>query len=284
MENQLIDYLINEGFADSESSALVILDVISESFYEQLLWEVVGDADYRAQRRAENQRNRQRLGTTGRTDVERRNVAQTGSTRLTATRTRGGYAATTGMTGVGGAEIVRPSQGRYMDRQTALEREATNSLAAQRSSENPRTPTDFSTHVRFDPKTGKPIGRSKLKSQSPESDITLTIRDHPKAGQTPIQQVDPTADILRARLADRGGIIGSSRPQTKKPQQSQPQSETPAGRVTRLARSGPSETSRTTRTQQSQTRRTQPKPQTGTRGNPNNPNRIMGIQRQNPNK
>lgn len=58
MDYLIVDYLISEGYVNSESSALKIIDVISEGFYEYLITEALTPEE-RAARRAEIKRRRE---------------------------------------------------------------------------------------------------------------------------------------------------------------------------------------------------------------------------------
>jgi hypothetical protein len=58
MEEYLIDYLIDEGYANTEGSAYKILEVISEGFFEYLLSEALTPEE-RASRRKDIETRRQ---------------------------------------------------------------------------------------------------------------------------------------------------------------------------------------------------------------------------------
>lgn len=268
MEEQLIAYLLDEGFVNSESSAYAVLDVISESFYEYLLNEVLSPEEI-ARRRRVNLERRQQLGTTGRSEEERRAVAQRGSNRPASSKVVG-YTATSGMRNIGGAEFVSPTQGKRRDAATK-EDEVANEIINSNPTTGKRT-TKMPDFVVKD-EQGRPIGRRRLNAVNPKKDVTVTMVD-PK-GRPLTQVVNTTADQLRAAALDKTPE-GGSRTQKPKPQQTtQPQTQTKT--TTRLPRQEPRP-----QTPQPRRQRQAPNPSTGTRGNPNRPNRIMGIQRQNP--
>lgn len=295
MEHYLIDYLIDEGYANTESSAYKILSVISEEFYEYLLSEAETDEQKRDRRRREIRR------TFGRAESERRREEN---------RAIDPYNSRTG------AQQDRPSpRGGELPTRGQLARDSAANRILAATPENPNRP-----HRKVTSNTGAP-----LISQSDRSALTTTFRDV-RSGQKPSQVFQPNisssinvgSGSASTRLSrdesdefSRGTTSGKKKPQTSQPQT---QLTTPSGRPVRVRQEptrattarrkpqpqSPTQTSSTPQrkpTPQELERQNRPKPTNPSArvAKPVNPTRlatgitrrrpqITSIQPQNPNK
>lgn len=296
MEYYLIDYLIDEGYANTESSAYKILSVISEEFYEYLLSEAETDEQKRARRRREISR------TFGRAESARRREEN---------RAIDPYNSRTG------AQQDRPSpRGGELPTRGQLARDSAANRILAATPENPNRP-----HRKVTSNTGAP-----LISQSDRSALTTTFRDV-RSGQKPSQVFQPNisssinvgSGSASTRLSrdESDEFSRGTTSSKKKPQTSQPQAQrtTPSGRVRKLPRQEPTRATSARRkpqpqspTQTSSTPQRKPTPQELERQNRPKPTnlsagvakpvtttrlatgitrrrpQITGIQPQNPNK
>jgi hypothetical protein len=275
MEEYLIAYLIDEGYANTESSAYKILDVISEGFYEYLLNEAETAAQQTARRRKEITRTF--------TNADRRAAVQT---RRQQNKAVDPYQSTSG------AQKDRPNpRGGELPTLGQRGRTATANQILARAGQNPNKPhakvttgrgsslisqSDFSTTTT----TFKGVKPGQKSSQVFNPNISSTIDVGAKVGGTPSQRYSrDESDNLSRR--------DSSPTEKKKPQQQTTQPpESASGNPVRR-RVLPSEATRSTSQRPTSPRRnpsrteanvTQRQLRTGT----NRIQRVVGIQPKKP--
>jgi hypothetical protein len=259
MEEYLIEYLIDEGYANTEGSAYKILEVISEGFYEYLLSEALTPEE-RASRRK---------------DIE---------TRRQQNRAVDPYRSTSG------AQKDRPNpRGGELPTMGQRGRTAIANQILARAGENPNKPhskvttgrgsslisqSDFSTTTT----SFKGVKPGQKSSQVFNPNISSTINVGAKVGGTASQRYSrDESDNLSRR--------DSSPTEKKKPQQTTQPPESASGNPVRR-RVLPSEANRSTPQRQATGRNpsrtnanvTQRQLRTGT----NRIQRVVGIQRQQP--
>jgi hypothetical protein len=131
MKEQLIDYLIDEGYANTESSAFKILSVISEEFYEYLLSEAL-TPEQRAEGRARTARRRAQLG------IPEPSAEQTAETmgrirqRGASSAAAGGRPSSTSMRTSTGASLPETGRRQVLGREARTERQADEILSRDR--------------------------------------------------------------------------------------------------------------------------------------------------------
>lgn len=306
MEHYLIDYLIDEGYANTEGSAYKILSVISEEFYEYLLNEALtpeqraaGRARVAAARRARGipepsaERTAEMMGR-----IRRRKPTARGG-NLQSTTTRKGTMRTPE-----GAHLpdTRDSNGPTIV--DTRDRETTGRLNTDRDTEGgqeneTKRPTKMPSHrdVFGNEKPNNSVDRG--------ADSTRTMGGRQgrglEAGQTPMQTTqnrnsvnvgafsrEPgTGSGQSQRYSDTPSIGNSSSSKKKGRQQTTQPPETASGNPVRR-RVLPSEATRPTTQRPTNPRRnlpgtgTRPNPKTGQRANPNRARNIVGVQPQKP--
>jgi hypothetical protein len=135
MEEHLIYYLIDEGYANTESSAFKILSVISEEFYEYLLNEVLTPEE-KAAGRARTARRRAQLGIPE-PSVER--TAQImGNIRQRGTPSAGGRPSSTSMRTSTGTSLPETGRRQPLRREAQVERQADVILSQDRTTRRGR--------------------------------------------------------------------------------------------------------------------------------------------------
>jgi hypothetical protein len=262
MEDYLIDYLIDEGYANTEGSAYKILEVISDGFYEYLLSEALTPEERASRRRQIETRRQQNRAV----DPYR----SSSGAQQDRPNPRGGELPTLGQRG-----------------RTA----AANQILAK-AGENPNKPhskvttgrgsplisqSDFSTTTT----TFKGVKPGQKSSQVFNPNISSTIDVGAKVGGTPSQRYSgDESDNLSRR--------DSTPTEKKKPQtQSTPPAETPSGRPAKPVRRLPSQADRQSSQRSTSPRRnpsrteanvTQRQLRTGT----NRIQRVVGIQPKKP--
>jgi len=129
MEEQLIDYLIDEGYTNTESSAFKILSVISEEFYEYLLNEAL-TPEQRAAGRARTARRRSQLGIPE--PSAQRSAEIMGNIRQRGAPSAGARPSSTSMRTSTGASLPETGRRQVLRRETQAERNANEILSQDR--------------------------------------------------------------------------------------------------------------------------------------------------------
>lgn len=245
MEYYLIDYLIDEGYANTESSAYKILSVISEEFYEYLLSEALTPEE-RERRRRENRARRIELGIAGRSDDEKlERLLKVAGRRTTGS---GGQVMSRTMETHTGANIPEREK-KHTDEITVNFNRATKNLKDDRKTKEGREneakkPTKMPTAIGAD---GKPMIQ---KSQDIGADNTQELggkRGRGDIRSAPVQSSNSTrrqvwqgsGGSFQSYGDNPSGSTGAVRrggTTQKKPQTSQPQVQrtTPSGRPVRV--------------------------------------------------
>jgi hypothetical protein len=264
MEDYLVDYLIDEGYANTEGSAYKILEVISEGFYEYLLNEALTPEE-RASRRKQIETRRQ----------QNRAVdpyQSSSGAQKDRPNPRGGELPTLGQRGrTAAANQILARAGQNPNKPHAKVTTGRGSSLISQS--------DFSTTTT----TFKGVKPGQKSSQVFNPNISSTIDVGAKVGGTPSQRYSrDESDNLSRR--------DSSPTEKKKPQQQTTQPpESASGNPVRR-RVLPSEATRSTSQRQTSPRKNpsqtgtgmKPNPKTGQRANPNRARNIVDIQPKKP--
>jgi hypothetical protein len=308
MEDYLIDYLIDEGYANTEGSAYKILEVISEGFYEYLLNEAL-TPEQRAAGRARVVAARRARGIPE--PSAERTAEIMGRIRSRKPTARGGYRQSTEtprgtMRTPEGAHLPDTRDTKGPTIVVTRDRETTRRLNIDRENEGgqeneTKRPTKMPTHrdVFGNEKPNNSVDRG--------ADSTRTMGGRQGrglgAGQTPMQTTqnrnsvnvgafsrEPgTGSGQSQRYSDTPSNGNSSSSKKKGPQQTSQPPESASGNPVRR-RVLPSEATRSTSQRPTTPRKNpsqtgtgmKPNPKTGQRANPNRARNIVDIQPKKP--
>ena len=145
MELYIAEYLVENGFANDMVSALKILKVASDDWYDELIVEAMSSEE-KAKKREASQARRRQLGKPETFDLEKSLELQR-SIRQGQPSTRGQRPQTPSAGERAPLETRLPTTSA---RQRDLDRQATELLRRRRETEDPRRPTEAPTYVTRD--------------------------------------------------------------------------------------------------------------------------------------